>query len=33
VARCAIENGNLYMIGGYTGSNSVTAAVHRIAGI
>ncbi len=30
---CAIENGNLYFLGGYTGTNSVSRAVHRLPGI
>ncbi len=30
---CAIENGNLYFLGGYTGTSTVTSAVHRLPGI
>lgn len=32
-APCVIENGNLYVLGGYSGTNMVTDAVNRLAGI
>jgi hypothetical protein len=30
---CAIENGNLYFLGGYTGTATVSRTVHRLPGI
>jgi hypothetical protein len=30
---CVIENGNLYFLGGYTGSNTVSRAVYRLPGV
>jgi hypothetical protein len=30
---CVIENGNLYFLGGYSGTSSVSRSVHRLPGI
>lgn len=32
-SSCVIENGNLYLFGGYTGTDTLSRLVHRLAGV